>query len=183
MERLADSLQAVQDLLRTAGIESAAIGGLAVALWGEPRVTRDVDLKLLLDRSESEKLLAALHHPDYKYDSDPSTLPTMGMLFVRDQHGTRVDFLLADTSFDRECVRRRVKGTFPGGVVADVCTAEDLIILKMISTRARDHEDAAGVALRQKGKLDVAYIENWLGQFEQALNDSTLITDFRAMLR
>ncbi|MEW6280997.1 MAG: hypothetical protein AB1758_20455 [Candidatus Eremiobacterota bacterium] len=55
--------------------------------------------------------------------------------------------------------------------------------MKLVSTRARDIEDAEGVMLRQKGKLDVAYIEGWLRQFEEALDDSTLIAMFRGMLR
>ncbi len=119
----------------------------------------------------AEPLLQALP-PGYVLEGDSSTLQRMGLLFVRDPLGTRVDFLLAETSFDRECVHRRVGGVLPGNVSVQVCTPEDLIILKLISTRARDLEDAAGIVLRQRGKLE--YVEGWLREFEQALDDSTL---------
>ncbi len=57
---LLESAARVQRALNDAGIESIVIGGLAVAIWGEPRVTRDVDLKVLLQRDRAEALLSAL---------------------------------------------------------------------------------------------------------------------------
>lgn len=54
MESLYDSLLRAQHELSRAGVESAAIGGLAVAAWGRARATQDVDLKVLLDRSEAQ---------------------------------------------------------------------------------------------------------------------------------
>ena len=59
-------------------------------------------------------------------------------------------------------------------VRAQVCTAEDLIVYKLLSTRPRDYEDAVGIVARQRGRLDVEYVRSWLGQFEQALDDSEL---------
>ena len=46
MENLLPSIVALQERLSDAGIPSVVIGGVAVAAWGEPRVTRDVDLKV-----------------------------------------------------------------------------------------------------------------------------------------
>jgi hypothetical protein len=45
----------------------------------------------------------------------------------------------------------------------------------------RDHEDAAGVVRRQGDALDDAYVLDWLRQFEQALDDSTLVAEYRRM--
>ena len=77
------------------------IGGVAVAVWGEPRVTRDVDLKVLMGRDEAERLLAALA-PDYvSLLSDARTaLRQQAMVFVQDAAGIRLDLLLADTPYD-----------------------------------------------------------------------------------
>lgn len=57
---LLNSAARVQAALSAEGIDSMAIGGLAVAIWGEPRVTRDVDLKVLLQRDSAFKLVNAL---------------------------------------------------------------------------------------------------------------------------
>ncbi len=60
-----------------------------------------------------------------------------------------------------------------------VCTAKDLIVYKMLSTRTKDRADVESVVQKQGDALDDAYIENWLAQFEEALSDSTLVRDFR----
>ncbi len=53
MDDLFRSIQALQKRLGAAGIPSIVIGGVAVAAWGDPRVTRDVDLKVLLAEYKS----------------------------------------------------------------------------------------------------------------------------------
>lgn len=64
MESLFRSILALQQRLIKAGVPSVVIGGLAVGAWGEPRVTRDADLKVLLGREDAERLLHLLS-PDY----------------------------------------------------------------------------------------------------------------------
>lgn len=167
--------------LSAAGIDSIVIGGLAVAIWGEPRLTRDVDLKVLLLRDRAEELVKALpqgfrclaDHPE-------TTLRRVGFLFVQDTAGIRIDFLLADTGFDVEALSRKHQVELMAERIA-VCSPEDLIVYKMISTRPRDHEDVRGVIRRQQDKLDDEYITSWLRQFEQALDDSTLVSSYRQM--
>jgi hypothetical protein len=44
MNDLIDSVVAFQDFLKKEGIPVTAIGGIAVAVWGEPRLTRDIDI-------------------------------------------------------------------------------------------------------------------------------------------
>ncbi len=63
--------------------------------------------------------------------------------------------------------------------VLKVCTAEDLIVLKLISTRAVDYYDLETIIRFQKDVLDEKYIIGWLKQFEAALDDSALIDAHR----
>jgi len=177
---LLKSAAQVQHSLSDAGIDSVAIGGLAVAIWGEPRVTRDVDLKVLLSRDQAKELLKSLPHAFRVLADDPEeTIRRLGFLFVQDAAGIRVDFLLAETSFDVHVVARKHQVELMDESIA-VCTPEDLIIYKMISTRPRDHEDARGV-IRRQNKLDDDYVTSWLRQFQQALDDSTLVRSYREM--
>jgi len=160
------------------------IGGIAVAVWGEPRVTRDVDLKVLLGRDEAPRLLNILKSEYTVLQSDPlDALTRTGILFVKDQAGTRIDLLLSDTTFDRAAVERAVPVELEQGVTAQVCRPEDLIVYKLISTRPRDHEDAASVVRRQGTALDHRYILEWLEKFEHALDDSSLVAEFRSLWR
>jgi hypothetical protein len=155
------------------------IGGVAVALWGEPRVTRDVDLKIQLGREEAERLLALLI-PDYTpLLPDPRlALREQAMLFVQDSAGTRLDLLLADTPYDVQAIQRGQLVEVEPGATIRACSPEDLIIYKLVSTRLRDREDAEGVVRRQGDKLDDGYVLHWLRQFELALDDSTLVAEY-----
>ena len=49
----------------------------------------------------------------------------------------------------------------------------------MISTRARDHEDAQSVVDRQGDALDDRSVIHWLRQFKLALDDSTLVAQYK----
>jgi hypothetical protein len=64
---------------------------------------------------------------------------------------------------------------------AEIVTSvvQKLIIYKLISTRLRDHEDARSVVRRQGDLLDDEYVIDWLRQFEQALDDSTLVAEYQ----
>jgi hypothetical protein len=180
MENLLQSLRVLQQRLRDAGIPSIVIGGVAVAVWGEPRVTRDVDLKVLLERDDVDRLLAALASDYTSLLPDPrQALRQQAMLFVQDTLGTRLDVLLADTPYDVLAIQRGRDVEVQPGVTIRVCSPEDLVIYKLISTRLRDHEDAKGVVRRQGANLNDNYVLDWLRQFEQALDDSTLVTEYR----
>ncbi len=145
-------------------------------------MTRDVDVKVLLTRQDAARLLDILSS-DY-ISLHPSPLQALrrnGILFVQDKLGTRLDLLLADTGFDGEAIRRARPVEVQPGVVVTLCTAEDLIIYKLISTRLRDHADAEGVVRRQGDALDDDYVLGWLRQFEQALDDSALVATYQRM--
>lgn len=57
-ERFEDALASLAAILKERGVPYALMGGLAVAAWGVPRATEDIDL--LADASPSPELDAAL---------------------------------------------------------------------------------------------------------------------------
>lgn len=178
------SAQLLQLRLSEAGIASIVIGGVAVGAWGEPRLTRDADFKVALGRRDAEHLLAVLG-PEYRpmAPNPHETLRRQAMVFVQDKLGARLDLLLADTPYDVLAVERGRDVEIQPGLFIRVCSPEDLIIYKLIATRPRDREDAAGVVRRQGDSLDHAYVETWLRQFELALDDSTLVAAYRQLRR
>jgi hypothetical protein len=50
----------VQDLCRRQGWRFCFIGGLAVLRWGEPRLTRDIDLTILAEFGNEEPVIDGL---------------------------------------------------------------------------------------------------------------------------
>jgi hypothetical protein len=182
MENFFHSIQAIQKHLLAADIPSIVIGGMAVATWGEPRLTRDVDLKVLISRREANRLLEVLSSNYQSLVSDPlEVLQKQALLFIQDSLGTRLDLLLADTPYDVAAIQRGRDVEIQPGFVIRLCTPEDLIIYKLISTRSRDHDDARSVIRRQGDALDDGYVINWLRQFEQAFDDFTLVAEYQEL--
>jgi hypothetical protein len=87
----------IQRLLDDAGIESMVIGGLAIAIWGKLRFTKDADLKIALSRAEASRVLDVLP-PAYQFISEKpeETLKQLGFVFLKDASGVRIDLLLVE---------------------------------------------------------------------------------------
>jgi hypothetical protein len=181
MNNLIDSVIAFQHSLKKQGIPVMAIGGIAVAVWGEPRLTRVIDMKVLVSREERGRLLAILRPFTPLQEDTDESFRRLGLAFFRDSSGVRIDVMLADTIFDETAIGRARDIDFAPGKNIRVCTAEDLIIYKMLSTRTRDRADVESIIQKQGDALDDAYIENWLAQFEEALTDSALIRVYRKL--
>jgi len=174
------ALSRLQEKLTDADIASVVIGGVAVSVWSRPRATYDVDFKVLLRREEAQRLVDALGQEYVPLQSDPAeALRRNGVLFVRDESGIRLDLQLADAGFDESAIQRGVEIELEPNLKARICTAEDLIIYKLISTRLQDQVDVENVVRRQGDQLDDRYILRWLRLLEKALDDSTLVQSFR----
>lgn len=86
--------------------------------------------------------------------------------FVRDtrvlpastQSGVRIDLLFGLLPFEEEAVRRAARVEAAGRTIR-VCTPEDLILIKIISDRPRDLEDARAIVRRRLPALDLGYLE------------------------
>src|SRR5262249_18566973 len=69
-----------------------------------------------------------------------------------------VDFLLVPNAFATVLGERRVAMDFDG-TTRWVCSCEDLIILKLVSGRAKDIEDITGMLRIQQSGVDRGYID------------------------
>ena len=62
-----------------------------------------------------------------------------------------------------------------------ICTAEDLIIHKVLARRDKDLADIKGIIRRNIEQLDTEYIRGILKQFEEALDVNFLLNTFEKM--
>ncbi|HLE28240.1 MAG TPA: nucleotidyltransferase [Anaerolineales bacterium] len=180
VDKLIEALTRLQSLLEEAGIPSAAIGGLAVGAWGKARLTRDVDIKILLRRDERQRLLDLLA-PKYRslHADWDQALRHNGIAFILTPEGVRIDVMLTDIEFDEHVIARAKMIEIAPGRQARVCSPEDLIVLKIIAGRPQDEIDVASIIQKQGEQLDNAYILDWLRKFEQAIDDSTLVRRYQ----
>ncbi|MFP4500377.1 MAG: hypothetical protein ACLFTT_05205 [Candidatus Hydrogenedentota bacterium] len=154
------------------GWEFCIIGGLAVAQWGEPRTTLDADMTLLTGWGEEEPYVRALLEAfEPRMPGAREFAISRRVLLIRASNGKDVDIALGALPFEEEMVQRAVNIGFGPGVVLPCCMPEDLFVMKAFADRPRDWTDAEGIAVRQKGTLDKAYILRHLAALS-ALKDS-----------
>jgi hypothetical protein len=161
------------------GYRYAIIGGVALPQWGVVRATYDVDIKVLVPDVNYSAVRTALRAA---FPQQARTLaPENPFIVAVDIDGVIIDFLLALPGYEELIIERAVQRDL-GGWSAWICSAEDLIIQKVVAGRARDWPDVEALLIEQRGKLDEAYIADWLGQFAEALEQPELLAEYQRLL-
>jgi len=158
--------------LAAARVPYMVIGGQAVLLHGEPRLTRDIDVTLGVDVDRLPSILAVASRAGLEPLVDPEDFTRRTMVLpCRDPRTTaRVDLVFSTSAYEKSAIERGVDRVV-GGVRVRYASAVDLIIHKVIAGRARDLEDVRSVALKNPG-LDREFIRSTLAEFEAELEES-----------
>ena len=151
------------------------IGGQAVLLYGEPRLTRDIDITLGLEERGFERILAVagrlklrpLVGRPGKFVRETMVLPVLDR-----KSGIRVDFIFSNSAYEKEALGR-VKKIRMGRSRVCFASLEDVIIHKMVAGRPRDLEDVKGILFKNPG-CNSRYIQKWLRSFGESLNQRLL---------
>ncbi len=160
------------------------IGGQAVLLYGEPRLTRDIDISLGVNIDGLDRLLNALREipltplpPDINvFVSETMVLPT------QDKHtGIRVDFIFSYTPYERGAIQRAKIVTVSGKKLV-FASPEDLIVHKIFAGRPRDLEDVR-IILIKNADIDIEYIRKWLKAFDDASDTKEFLKNFEEILK
>ena len=180
-------VEAAAELLRfldTLGRRSCLIGGMVVARWGEPRVTEDVDATVLTGFGEEAALLAALLLKYQSREVDPHTLATTArMALLEAPNGVFIDVSFAAFPFEEEVLDRLSTWQVTSDVQLRTCSAEDLVIYKLVAARLIDIHDVQTVVTRQGSMLDVHRVREWGGRFAELLERPDLLDPFELALR
>lgn len=169
--------------LKVRKIPYMIIGGQAVLLYGEPRLTRDIDVTIGADVSRLPDVLRSADDievtplPDNveEFVSRTMVLPTQHA-----ETGIRVDFIFSFTPYEIEAIARAHNVTMAGQEVA-FARVEDLVIHKIFAGRPRDLEDVRSVLLRNPD-VDKAYIRQWLKQFDESVEGGSFTEIFDKIL-
>ena len=136
---------AVRDITRALDslrIAYAIIGGIANAVWGEPRATIDVDVTVAVDDDDLPATVPAIAQNFRVPVSDPLAFVQQTRVLPLDtDDGVRIDVIFALLPFELDAIRRAKEVTIADRTV-HVVTPEDLILMKIISERPRDVADA-----------------------------------------
>jgi predicted nucleotidyltransferase len=175
-KQLEAPLKIAIDVLDKSGYRYAVIGGLALAQWGMVRITKDIDIKVLVPDFEYKKARSLIKSAFPK--AARQAAPENKLIVATTINDVIVDFLLAIPGYEELIIERAIQRDM-GGWKVWICSAEDLIIQKMVAGREKDFQDVQSVLVVQQCKLDDEYIEKWLIQFIEALDQPGLLKHYQ----
>ena len=152
-------------------------------LYGEPRLTRDIDVTLGAGTDRLRDVLVALGEiPLRPLPEDPSDFVerTMVLPALHDATGVRVDLVFSFTPYEQEAIARARAVTL-GGEKVRFASPEDVIIHKVFAGRPRDLEDVASI-VRNQADLDRAYIRRWLQEFDASGDEPVFLRRFLTII-
>ena len=143
-------------LLESRGIPCAVIGGLAVSLRGQPRMTIDVDLVIQADLEDVLRLVRDLDTTPFAplFPGVEEVVTTAFILPVRHRTtGIRVDLAVGLSGFEREAIARATRVSV-GEATVPVVTVEDLLVMKALAGRPQDDLDIRGLLGVHRNNVD-----------------------------
>ncbi|MBN2020426.1 MAG: nucleotidyltransferase [Sedimentisphaerales bacterium] len=159
------------------------IGGIAAGVIGEPRVTADVDVDIIISRENVPVFLDKAKKSGFKFIKtrclESAERTGVFQINYADFH---IDFIVASTEIEIKAFERAKTRTLYG-VKAFFPTPEDMILLKIIPGRDKDLLDAKNIALRHKGKLDTRYLKDWATKLCDEAQDMRICNILNGLLR
>jgi hypothetical protein len=168
-------LEAIARGLERLGVPYMLIGGQAVLLYGEPRLTRDIDVTLGVGPERLSELLEWVRGSGWQVlveAPEEFVGKTMVLPCLEPVSGIRIDLIFSFSPYEQQALKRARRVPLGG---AQVCFAslEDLIIHKMLAGRPRDLEDLRSVLLKNRA-FDLEYVHRWLREFDRGLGERSL---------
>jgi len=158
--------------LSSQNIPYMVIGGQAVLLYGEPRLTKDIDITLGTGIDSLDKIkgiVESLNLRSLISDVDSFVQKTMVFPVIDEKSGIRVDFIFSFSHYEKQAIERANEIRL-ANVAVKFAALEDVVIHKIIAARARDIEDVRSILLK-KPDYDFVYIEKWLTEFDKSLDE------------
>lgn len=179
--RLLLALKDIVDWLEKQQIPYMIFGGIANTLYGNPRQTFDIDIKISIpSNKEKSDFIEHLRNVAVLLPAHPMQfIDETGVLPVT-LHDVRIDFVFAQLPFEKQAIERSRNELF-FSVPMKVCTVEDFILQKAVSTRRKDWDDIETVIDIQKNALDWPYLLEHCRELSDFLNDSTIVTRIQKM--
>lgn len=165
-------LSRIAQALDARAVPYMVIGGQAVLLYGEPRLTQDIDVTLGIGAERWQDIhkvatdlgLVILPPSPEEFIRRTMVLPCRDIA-----SGLRVDFVFSLSLYEQEALKRaRVVRIQQANV--RYASLEDLVIHKIVAGRPRDLEDVRTV-LAKNPRADKGYIQRWLKAFESELGE------------
>lgn len=143
--------------LRSAGIEHAVGGALALGFYAEPRGTYDLDLNIFVAAEEADAALDVLRGAGIEMGDDAAdVVAERGDIFLA-HGGCRLDLFFNSIPLHSRAARRTRTVSLLGERVP-ILSPEDLIVLKLLFNRHRDIVDIECIVAAVGERLERGYV-------------------------
>ncbi len=150
-------LIAAAGAFQQSGIDALVYGGMALAMYGEPRETRDADLAVAsvsIERARNALMTTGLTTVVAFSGTTFGGLSISRLTLVGGGKLNMVDLVTPRSDrFANAMMQRPLRGTLEGQDLS-VVSPEDFVLLKVLSTRDKDLEDARTIIAGLRGRLD-----------------------------
>lgn len=180
---LEDVYKKVVAFLNTEKYKYLIIGGIAAGTLGEPRITADVDVDIIINKENIPDFLDKAKKAGFRVIKKKclASVEQSGVFQIKLEE-FHVDFIIA--SIDLETVAfERAKAIKLYGVKAFFPTPEDMILLKLIPGRAKDIADVEGLIARHGNMLDKEYIKTWAMKLCDEAQDMRICQTLEKLLK
>jgi hypothetical protein len=152
---------------------------MAQAVWGLPRSTVDIDVTVWVEEAEMERFVGELSDRFNVLPSKPfEFIRDMRVLPVKTLAGVGIDIMFGMSPFELEALNRAVTRKIAGKNVK-FCTAEDLILHKIISEREQDLLDVRQLIDIRKAELDREYLDIRVKELADILERPEILDTYR----
>lgn len=179
---LEDVYRKIASLLNNGKYKYLIIGGIAAGAIGEPRVTGDIDIDILLGKKECSIFIKKLEKAGFDINKETvkKTLKDTGTFKVY-YGGFHIDFIVCSTELEKEALKRSITLNLYK-TPAPFPTPEDLILLKIIPGRPQDLLDIENIITRHKKRLNIEYIMNWAKKLSEEAEDMRFHNQLKKLL-
>lgn len=147
------------------------IGAAAVAKWGYPRATQDVDFTIALGEEIAPQVDEHMAKAGFEKLSGPEEIGPTRLHFSKywlpgpskhPEDGIGVDVFFVSTEWQEEAMSRKVRGVVKKGWPEFwIASKEDLLLYKIGAMRSKDIIDLEGLMERQYDHFNWNYIHYW----------------------
>jgi len=159
-------VRAAEGSLRAARVEHVFVGALAVAAFGVPRTTTDVDVIVDYREEDAPRLAESFRRRSFQVSAEDlrDARAEGAHCTVHDTLSAfRVDIAPAARPRTKDAIRHSVSVRWRGTTLP-IADPEHTIVMKLVYGSEQDVEDALGIFVRQRGRVKVRRMREFAGR-------------------
>jgi predicted nucleotidyltransferase len=170
LEPLLLIIEELTALLESLNIPHVIIGGIASSFLGRPRMTKDIDVLVILDNEKWPDLIeqASKAGFDTRISESLKFARENRVLLLRHrQSSIEIDISFGLLPFEKEAIRNKTIFAVKG-ISVPLPSPEDLIIMKALPSRSKDLEDIEGI-INANPDINLRRIRRYVKEFSEIL--------------